>query len=100
MVHCAPLSFCVALAKQYEVYVQGSETIFNKECVPNPCCSTSASSGSGPAPKYSDFKRLCGKWQHSVVAAMRIALLSKEYMQTRNALLFLSYNSQVCSMHS
>ena len=30
-----------------------------------------------------------------MVAALRTALISKEYVQTRNALLFLSYNSKV-----
>jgi hypothetical protein len=80
--------------------VQESEAVFNSECVPNPCCATSTRSGSGPAPKLSDYKRLCGKWQHSVVAALRVALLSREYMQTRNALLFLGYNIQVCVMHA
>ena len=45
--------------------------------------------------KFSDYKRLCYKWQHAVLNALRTALASNEYVQTRNALLFLSYNTKV-----
>ena len=75
--------------------VQGSEAVFEKQCAGNPCCGTSLNSSKGSSLKFSDYKRLCLKWQQAVVAALRIALSSKEYVQTRNALLFLSYNSKV-----
>ena len=74
--------------------MQGSEAVFGKECAGNPCCGTSLTSSKGPSLKFSDYKRLCLKWQQAVVAVLRIALSSKEYVQTRNALLFLSYNSK------
>ena len=75
--------------------MQGSEAVFGKECVGNPCCGTILKHSNGPSLKFSDYKRLCLKWEQAVVAALRTALLSREYVQTRNALLFLSYNSKV-----
>ena len=75
--------------------VQGSEAVFGKECVGNPCCGTILKHSEGPSLKFSDYKRLCLKWEQAVVAALRTALMSREYVQTRNALLFLSYNSKV-----
>lgn len=75
--------------------MQGSEAVFKEECVGNPCCGISVKDSMAPSLKFEDYKRLCLKWQQAVVAALRIALSSKEYVQTRNALLFLSYNSKV-----
>ena len=75
--------------------MQGSEALFAKECAPNPCCSRAIGNSSAPAPTFNDFKRLCCKWQHAVLGAIRIALASKEYVQIRNALLFLNYNTKV-----
>ena len=60
----------------------------------NPACGTSLN-GTGPTCPFSDYKKLCLKWQHAILAVLRAALWSKEYTQTRNALLFLSYNSKV-----
>ena len=79
------------------VNAQASESTFSKECIGNPCASTGLTHSSSPSLKFSDYKRLCLKWQGSVSSALRTALASKEYVQTRNALLFLSYNSKVCS---
>ena len=73
--------------------MQANEALYSKECSGNPCWAVNSTS---PATlKFSDYRKLCYKWQHAVLGALRTALASKEYVQTRNALLFLSYNTKV-----
>ena len=40
---------------------------------------------------FGDYRRLCAKWQHTTVSSFRLALGSKNYVQTRNALFILSH---------
>ena len=73
--------------------MQANEALYSKECSGNPCWAVNSTSAA--TLKFSDYKKLCYKWQHAVLGALRTALASKEYVQTRNALLFLSYNTKV-----
>ena len=73
--------------------VQANEALYSKECSGNPCWAVNSTSAA--TLKFSDYRKLCYKWQHAVLGALRTALASKEYVQTRNALLFLSYNTKV-----
>ena len=73
--------------------MQANEALYSKECSGNPCWAVNSTSAA--TLKFSDYRKLCYKWQHAVLGALRTALASKEYVQTRNALLFLSYNTKV-----
>ena len=73
--------------------VQANEALYSKECSGNPCWAVNSTSAA--TLKFSDYRKLCYKWQHAILGALRLALASKEYVQTRNALLFLSYNTKV-----
>ena len=83
------------VASSHSAFGAGNEALYSKECSTNPCWVASLNNISSPALKFSDYKKLCYKWQHAVLAATRTALASNEYVQTRNALLFLSYNTKV-----
>ena len=70
--------------------VQGSEGVYARECAARPGFSMSFSDPGASRTSFSDYRRLCAKWQHTITSGLRAALQSKNYVQTRNAFLILN----------
>ena len=73
------------------VCVQGNEGVYARECASQPGFSTSFKDPAANRTSFGDYRRLCAKWQHTTVTSFRLALGSKNYVQTRNALFTLSH---------
>ncbi len=70
--------------------MQGSEGVYARECAARPGFSMSFSDPGASRTSFSDYRRLCAKWQHTITSGLRAALQSKNYVQTRNAFLILN----------
>jgi hypothetical protein len=70
--------------------MQGSESVYARECASQPGFSTSFGDPGANRTSFADYRRLCAKWQHTVATGLRAALGSRNYVQTRNALLILN----------
>ena len=74
---------------------QADEALYEQECLTTPCFSHHFGEPDGRRASYDDFRRLNVKWQQKLGKLFADCLNSKEYVQTRNALLILNRIVQV-----
>jgi hypothetical protein len=72
--------------------------VYKRQCAAQPGFSTSFSDPNADRTSFADYRRLCAKWQHTVTAGVRTALLSEDAVQIRNAFLILTTTLKVMSV--